>query len=261
MQITNNKLKKEVWSKESYYKTAGEGSTDFDHPAMKKLVEIAAEFSRILDMGCGEGTRLGKLVTKNQKGFGIDISTKAIEIAKRKYPQLNFKTGDLEKLPFDDNEFDLVYSAFVFEHLDNPGKVIEEGIRVLKPGGKFLIVAPNYGAPNRASPPFKGNRLSKLAKGFVKDFLPSKNLSWNKVEPIADASGYEIDWDTTVEPYIGSLINFLKNCGLTVKFYSSCWELDLPSAGLLQKKFILLGRAGIYPFKNWGPHMFVIAEK
>ena len=70
MQITNNKLKKEVWSKESYYKTAGEGSTDFDHPAMKKLVEIAAEFSRILDMGCGEGTRLGKLVTKNQKGFG-----------------------------------------------------------------------------------------------------------------------------------------------------------------------------------------------
>lgn len=261
MQITNNKLKKEVWSKESYYKTAGEGSTDFDHPAMKKLQEIASISPIILDMGCGEGTRLNKLVTKNQKGFGIDISSKAIEIAKRKYPQLNFEVGDLEGLPFENEKFDLVYSAFVFEHLDNPGKVIEEGIRVLKPGGKFLIVAPNYGAPNRASPPFKGNRLSKLVKGFGKDFFPSKNLSWNKVEPIADASGYEIDWDTTVEPYIGSLINFLKNRGLKISYYSSTWKMEREDTSLLQKVFKKLGEAGIYPFKNWGPHLVVIAEK
>ena len=228
---------------------------------MKKLTDMVLKSTTILDMGCGEGTRLNKLVTKNQKGYGIDISSKAIKIAKRQYPQLNFKMGDLEKLPFDDNKFDLVYSAFVFEHLDNPEKVINEGIRVLKRGGQLLIVAPNFGAPNRASPPSKENRFFKLLKGLLFDFLPVNGFSWNKVKPIADKKNYEIDWDTTIEPYLGSLIRYLKSVGMKVSNFSSCWEEEKSNASVLQNMVKRLGKSNIYPFNLWGPHLLVIAEK
>lgn len=252
---------RKVWTKDLYYEKAGEGSLDFDHPAMKKLVEVARGKKRILDMGAGEGSRLNKLIRRGQEGWGIDISPKAIEIAKKKYPGLNFRIGNLSKLPYRKESFDLVYSAFVFEHLDNPKKAVMEGMRVLKKNGNFLIVAPNFGAPNRASPPFRGNRLSKLISGFVKDFLPSAGLDWQKVSPISTNGRYEIDWDTTIEPYLGSLIRFMKKNGLKIRFYSSCWSEELSTDILFQKVFMFLGKIGIYPFKFWGPHLLVIAEK
>lgn len=254
-------LKKEVWSKNDYYRIAGEGSSNFDHPSMKKLLELSSNAKTILDLGCGEGTRLNKLFKNGKEGYGIDISSKAIELAHKKYPKLKFIVGDMECLPFEDKTFDLVYSAFVFEHLDNPVKVLGEAIRVLKEGGKLLIVAPNFGSPNRASPPFKGNRIGKLFNGFVKDLFPKTTLEWNKVKPIADEKRYEIDWDATIEPYLGSLIGFIKKSGLKVIYYSSCWDQERRRTNLFQKKMKLLGRMNIYPFNLWGPHLLVIAEK
>ncbi len=258
--MNKEKLKKEVWSKDSYYKTAGEGSMDLTHPAMKKLKELSKNSVNLLDMGCGEGTRVAYVADKNTNIFGIDISAKAIELARKNYPKYNFLVGDLEKLPFPDVKFDLVYSAFVFEHLEDPEKVIKEGIRVLKKGGKILIAAPNFGAPNRASPPFKGNRFFKLLRGLIFDFLPGSRLSWNKVTPIADKKSYDIDWDTTIEPYIGSLIKYMKKAGLNVIYKSSCWEIK-ENGNIIQKIFKYLGEKNIYPFKNWGPHLLLVARK
>jgi len=254
-------LTKNVWSKDEYYDIAAKGSSEMDHPAMQKLADLAKNSAEILDMGCGEGTRLANIADKNTHIFGIDISPKAIAIAKKKYPRFNFRVGNLEKLPFHDEKFDLVYSAFVFEHLDNPKKVIKEGIRVLKRGSCLLIAAPNFGAPNRASPPFKGSRFLKLITGFIKDFVPSGDLGWQKVKPIADTEKYESDWDTTVEPYVGSLVKYLRKCGLTITHFSSGWKMEKANASALQKIFKILGEAGIYPFKNWGPHLVVVAQK
>ena len=49
-----------------------------------------------------------------------------------------------EKLVFADNTFDLVYSSNVLEHVQDPAKVLSEGIRVLKPGGYLFFTYPNY---------------------------------------------------------------------------------------------------------------------
>ncbi|MCJ7805513.1 class I SAM-dependent methyltransferase [Patescibacteria group bacterium] len=258
--MSKNNLAKSVWSKKIYYDIAAKGSLDVNHPAMKILAKLAKGANQILDMGCGEGTRLN-FVARGKECYGIDISSKAIGLAKKKYSKLHFTVGDLETLPYKNESFDLVYSAFVFEHLDNPEKVIKEGIRVLRKGGKFLVVAPNFGAPNRASPPFKGNRIKKLVKGFLFDFLPDRDLSWNRVSPIATKSKYDIDGDTTIEPYLGSLIKFFKTEGLKTEYYSSCWEQELPSAGLLQRMFRFFGQMGIYPFNLWGPHLLIVGHK
>lgn len=100
--MENKKFKTElarsVWSENRYYEIAGQGSGEVSHPAMKILQNLAKEANSILDLGCGEGTRLNLLAKKN--GVGVDFSKKAIALAKKKYSQHHFLVGDLTKLLF-----------------------------------------------------------------------------------------------------------------------------------------------------------------
>lgn len=261
----NKKLKRDVWEKDSYWDLAKKGSKEVDHPGMKVLLRIAQDKHNVLDLGCGEGTRLKLMESDGRKLTGIDISANAIKKAKSKNSKINFISGNIEKFSFKDNQFDLVYSAFVFEHLDRPEKVIKEAVRVLETGGTLVIIAPNYGAPNRASPPYKGSRVNKLISGYINDvkrlFANQKGLGWGKVKPIASLKKYEMDWDTTIEPYLGSLIFYIKNLGLNITTTMSCWCKEEDSANMIQRVFRFLGERNIYPFKYWGPHLVLVAEK
>ena len=141
--------------------------------------------------------------------------------------------------------------------------MLSEAIRITKSGGRLLLIAPNFGSPNRQSPPFKGSRIRKLSIGFFKDFFSkdASELFWNKVTPIIEESGVHSDWDTTVEPYLGSLIHFLKRNGLVIEEASSCWSEELSNSNLGQKLFKVLGKLGVYPFWMWGPHLVVVVKK
>ncbi len=258
-----NRLVDQVWNKTDYYIQAQQGSLQTDHFGMVLLKKVAAEVNSILDLGCGDGTRLNWVITKNQKHLGIDISPTAIKIAQKQFPKLNFKCADIANLQLN-QKFELIYSAFVLEHLQSPQKFLDQAISLLSDNGYLLLIAPNYGAPNRASPPFKGSRLAKLFKGLVGDIkalVVSSHLNWHSVEPLADDSHYHSDWDTTVEPYLGSLINYLQQKGLMIQEVSSCWEQEQPDSGSIQKAVRALGRRSFYPFWMWGPHLVVLARK
>ncbi len=263
--IDKERLRKEVWEKDSYYRFAQEGSFNISHPGMRILKNLSEKTEKILDLGCGEGTRLNYLIGKNKKGVGIDISRTAINLARKKYSNLQFVQADLARIPLKDNSFDLVYSAFVLEHISDHNKALNEGIRVIQKRGYFVLIAPNYGSPNRSSPPFKGSRLKKLIKGFSDDLsrLSRKidHLVWNKVTPMADAEKYEMDWDTTIEPYMGTLIEFLKSKNMKIIKATSCWSEELSGAKPHQVLFRILGKLRIYPFWMWGPHFVVVAQK
>ena len=261
--MSKNKLKK-IWGSKKYLDLSRKGSMDNNHPGMVILKKLVKNADSVLDLGCGSGTRLNYLTDNGRiPGLGVDISEKAIEKATKSFPKLKFVKADLENLPLKKNDFDLVYSAFVLEHLDDPEKIIEEAIRVLKPNGKLAFIAPNFGAPNRASPSFKGSRPKKLIKGFLKDmfFIKDKGLNWDKVKPLSITGKYELDWDTTVEPYILSLLNYLNYKEMRIVKYSSCWSEELPNAKFLQKLFSFLGKIKIYPFSMWGPHLVVVSRK
>jgi len=65
-----------------------------------------------------------------------------------KWPALTLLQGDAKKIPLPNEYFDFIYSIDVFEHLDNPEAVINEIIRLLKPGGVVWLAFPNFGHPN-----------------------------------------------------------------------------------------------------------------
>lgn len=252
----------ELWETEKYYDIAQKSSLDTKHPGMKLLARLTKYKKKILDMGCGEGTKLS-LISK--KGTGIDISAKAIELAIKRHPKYSFVRGNIENTPFKDESFDLVYSAYVFEHVNNPEKIIKEAKRILEKRGDLVIICPNYGAPNRASPPYRLSRIKKMLFGFLQDliylFISVKRLNWTKVVPIADSKNYEIDWDVTIEPYSLSLEKYLKEIGFVIKKNLGLWSYELPTAKVHQRLFRLFGKIGIYPFYYWSPHIVIQAEK
>ncbi len=104
---------------------------------------------QILDVGCGTGTLAieAKKQVGDGKVYGIDASPEMIIQAEKKLEKLGldieFKIGLIESIPHQDNEFDLVLSSLMMHHLPSEElklKGLEEIHRVLKPGGRLLII-------------------------------------------------------------------------------------------------------------------------
>lgn len=99
---------------------------------------------KVLDIGCHGGLFTERIIKKisSKKIYGIDISSEAIEGAKKRIPVGHFKVANAQQLPFADNSIDVVICLEVIEHVDNPRKVLSEIKRVLKKEGYGIILVP-----------------------------------------------------------------------------------------------------------------------
>lgn len=99
---------------------------------------------KFLEVGCGRGEFIKKFQELGLNVEGVDISSEAPNFQ----PSISIKVCNIENtgLPFADSTFDVVYSKSLIEHLYNPGKYIEEARRILKPGGIFLSLVPDWEA-------------------------------------------------------------------------------------------------------------------
>lgn len=94
----------------------------------------------ILDAGCGEGYITNKIakLDKIPHVEGVDVSCDIIQEAKKLYPFLKFSTGSIYNLAFKENEFDLVLTCEILEHLENYKKAILEIKRV---SNRYCIIS------------------------------------------------------------------------------------------------------------------------
>lgn len=100
----------------------------------------------VLDAGCGHGYFTYFLKKKGYHVVGVDISYKAIEKARASCPEIEFKVCSLsDRLPFENNTFDVVWSTEVIEHIYDVYTYIREINRVLKPKGLFVLTTPYHG--------------------------------------------------------------------------------------------------------------------
>lgn len=123
------------------------------YPNFESAKDLAKRFLEItlkpkdmaLDLGCGRYSEDFREVKDRIRLIGVDYDTQAG--SENRYLD-EFKQVDLnKKLPFEDNTFNLVYSRFVLEHIENPTNVYNEVYRVLKPGGHFFMLTPNLYNP------------------------------------------------------------------------------------------------------------------
>ena len=95
----------------------------------------------LLDIGCGAGLLTNALALIGHHVSGIDLSPESLKIAKERdtTKTVHYETANAYQLPFQDSSFDVICAMDILEHVENPGKLIEEASRSLKKGGLFFF--------------------------------------------------------------------------------------------------------------------------
>jgi len=120
-------------------------------------IPTAADFAgtrglRVLEIGCGMGTDGAQFAKAGANYTGIDLTDAAVELARKRFQvsglRGEFRVADAERLDFPDASFDLVYSHGVLHHTPDIEAAVREVHRVLKPGGRAIVMLYHRGSYN-----------------------------------------------------------------------------------------------------------------
>ncbi len=175
----------------------------------KKAVQLVANTNPniILDIATGTGDLAINLAETNaEKIIGLDISEGMLNVGKEKIlnkslqDRIEMVVGDSENLPFEDNTFDAITVGFGIRNFETLEKGLAEILRVLKPGGIFVILETSV--PTKT--PFKqGYNL------YTKNIMPLIGKLFSK-----DRSAYKYLSDSaSIFPYGETLNNILREIG------------------------------------------------
>jgi ubiquinone/menaquinone biosynthesis C-methylase UbiE len=111
------------------------------------LISEMRSGDRVLDLGCGAGTFTAIAARSGARSvIGVEIARAALTRARRDHPELDFRQiAASGPLPFDDNQFELVWASEVIEHIADTAAWLSEVRRVLVPGGRVALTTPNHG--------------------------------------------------------------------------------------------------------------------
>lgn len=193
-------------------------------PTAARLVKFARVKGgqKVLDVGCGTGV---VAVTAGQAGAhtrGIDLTPELLERARNNARlaslDIDFREGDAEALPFDDEVFDVVLSQFGHMFAPRPMVVLAEMLRVLKPGGTIafatwppeLLIGSSFGLVSSYMPPLPPGVSPPLQWGdvaIVRERLGSavKNIFFDRacmLVPALSVPGYRDHIERTAGPML-----------------------------------------------------------
>lgn len=137
---------------EYFYKTAESGHHHhYIFPALKKLLsKIKTNENRqlrVLDIGCGNGSLSNLIAKEGYEVVGIEESLSGFTTAINSFPECKFIHANLYDIPYSDlgEDFDVVVSAEVIEHLAYPRELIKSAKKCLKSNGVLILTTPYHG--------------------------------------------------------------------------------------------------------------------
>ncbi len=177
--------------------------------AVKQLRNSNSEI--ILDLATGTGDfAIASLALKPKKIIGMDISAGMLEVGKKKMKKRAFdhiiemQLGDSENMPFEDASFDAITVGFGVRNYENLEKGLAEMLRVLKPGGKAVIlefskpktfpIKQLFGFYSKTLIPFFGKYISKDKRAY--NYLPESVAVFPEGDAfcaVLQKVGYHID--------------------------------------------------------------------
>lgn len=117
------------------------------------LVSRVPPWSNVLDVATGTGAVARRLLDRGCTVTGLDQSPEMLRVARARLGErARFVEGHAERLPFDDASFDAVTFTYLLRYVEDPGAVLRELARVVRPGGtlamlEFFVPGPPWRAP------------------------------------------------------------------------------------------------------------------
>ncbi len=153
------------------------------------LLPVKTEIQSAFEIGCGEGYVANHIYHMGIPITGADLSSRIIEIANKKYPDIRFSVLSIYDLKVLQGRYDLVIANEVFEHLSNPDSAIEE---VKKITNKYILISvpnePYFRIANICRLKYlkkAGNtpgHINHWSKNQLKKFLVSKGLKIKSIK-------------------------------------------------------------------------------
>ncbi len=168
---------------------------------------------QVLDIGCGTGTLtrdIADALSNKSRSLciGLDAAEEMIKIARLKssrVPNIQFDAAIAEELPYPSGKFDAAVSTFFFHHVhfELKKKVLAEAARVLKPGGRLIVVDVDvpttwFGSLCARSGHwlFQQNEIAENIEGKLRDAFDASCFEWRV---ISHHSGYITVFELTKE--------------------------------------------------------------
>ncbi|MGG6265276.1 methyltransferase domain-containing protein [Leptolyngbya sp. AN03gr2] len=208
-------LWEQVWGEHmhhGYYGADGKTKKDRRQAQIDLIEELLnwaniTEAEQILDVGCGIGGSSLYLAEKfGATATGITLSpvqaNRATERARANNINAQFQVADALNMPFPDHSFDLIWSLESGEHMPDKAKFMQECIRVLKPGGTFVMATWCHRPTDKV--PLTVDDRKRLAEIYRVYYLPYV-ISLPEYEAIAQSIGLQdirtADWSRAVAPF------------------------------------------------------------
>jgi len=165
---------------------------EFDRVFLDEFSSHFTSESMLCDLGCGPGHITRYVFDKGLNIFGVDISEKCIEIARRENPKMRFMTMDMARLDLANESIDGIISFYSIIHTPKQFQplLFQEFNRVLKMGGRITVVVK------------KGNTEGYInePEGY-KTSLYFANFNEDEIRNYLKSNGFKIDFLKTRHPY------------------------------------------------------------
>ncbi len=168
---------------------------------------------KFLELGCGRGDFLNEFTNLGLETYAVDNN----DFFKKNLKTDNFLKIDMlkSKLPFKENYFDIIYSKSFIEHFYYPEDIFKEAYRILKPGGKFINLTPDW---------------ETVYKGFYEDYTHRTPFTETSLKDIYLINGFK---NASVEKF--KQLPIIWSGSLIAKFLSEITRFVAPTQ--LSKKY------------------------
>lgn len=212
-----------------------------DMQAQRKAIMKAmalAPGEAVLDVGAGNGIMVREILEQvgpSGSASGLDAATPMVAMARELCPGGNFIQGDATQLPYEDATFDVVTAAQLVCFLPDPNRALQEMHRVLRPGGRIVILDTDWGSLvwNSFEPKLMAKAIDVYTRPYADPHVPrtmSKRLKAVGFDHIGCETLTVLNWTPGPDNYAELTTSFMEAIGAASDDFSDAdwrdWSED-----------------------------------